>query len=322
MQRCSPGELACDGDLIRRCNAVGDGFSPGEDELQCTGARMRSWRVRGCGRGKPGAVCETIECLGRRAVSECVVVTGRTLQTILAGRIEAANRCDPGTLTDDAYDDAFDATNYGRWLAGVAPVVYDDALNPAAQACATIMANQGNADHNPPPDWACYTEEGARAAAVSNIQVTFGGEPIPDSIVRFLWDEGRFNRRVVGHRRWMQSPTLGSIGFGYHEGRFTGDSAACLNVIGGAQVDATGPPFIAYPAPGPFPRELLKKGRERLPWSVAVDSLFPDEWPATEDWAVSVNRLGPDGPEALGITDLSANAVARADPCRCLQSGF
>ena len=54
---------------------------------------------------------------------------------------------------------------------------------------------------------------------------------------------------------------------------------------------------------------MLKKGRERLPWSVAVDSLFPDEWPATEDWAVSVNRLGPDGPEALGITDLSANAV-------------
>jgi len=310
-QVCAPEQLGCDGEMVRRCNDRGDGFVDGEDEdcraedLSCVDGRCADPIA-----ASRGAVCDSIECLARRSAE---VVCGRfatdILETVRRPFMRGANQCAPGTLSDAAYAEALRATNYGRWLAGVAEVIYEDALTPPAQECATIMANQGDASHNPPPDWACYTEEGARSASVSNIQVTFGGEPIADSIVRFFWDEGVFNRRAVGHRRWMQSPTLGTIGFGYHEGMFTGDSAVCLNVIRGEEVEQTGPPFIAYPAPGPFPRELLKKGRTNLPWSVAVNSPFVEEWPATDEWRVSVSRLVDGVAEALAITHLNSNAT-------------
>ena len=309
-QLCLPDALGCDGDTARRCNGLGDGFLMDEAE-DCAGQGL------GCVDGacvdavaaSRGAVCATTDCLSARRAN---VVCGRYEADIVdAARgpfQRGANRCDPGSLTDAAYAEALRATNYGRWLAGVAEVSFEEALNPPAQACATIMANQGNLSHNPTPDWACFTEAGAEGAAISNIQVTFGGEPVPQSVVRFLWDEGPINRRAVGHRRWMQSPTVGTIGFGYHEGLFTGDSAVCLSVIRGAEVDPTGPPFVAYPAPGPFPRELLKRGRLAMPWSVAVNSPFVDDWPATDQWRVSVNRVVDGVREALEIQHLSANA--------------
>lgn len=175
-QICPPGALTCDDDRVRLCNQAGQGYIEGM-AIDCS-ARGQACRAGKCIDSvaeSRGTTCETIDCLAGRTEA---LVCGRYREDILADSptpfTPGMDTCDPGSLTDAAYGEALGAVNYGRWLTGLPEVNYDAALHPATQACATMMANERALSHSPHNNWACYSQDGAEAAATSNIHLNSG----------------------------------------------------------------------------------------------------------------------------------------------------
>ena len=304
-------------------DSCSDGLNNGsEPDIDCGGFCAPCGTGRGCAGDPdcvtgncvqgacrpPGAACSDIDCLGGRAADLVCGLYRTARHRNTETQFEAgAERCDPGSLSNEAYAEGLGMANYGRWLAGLPAVTLNDELNQSAQACAAIMANQGALSHEPGRDWACYTADGARGAAQSNIGMSRGAETIAESVLGFFWDGGTSNRRSVGHRRWLQSPTLGEVGFGYHIAAGSGVRADCYNVVGGGQVAVSGPAFIAYPSPGPFPLEMVTHNFWDIAWSVAIDSGRTMPWPGTDAWSVSVASLESDPPTDLALRDISSS---------------
>lgn len=309
---CSPNEQVCDGQILRTCDELGGAYVDGADqdcaaldrdclEGQCVDAVEAS----------RGATCADVDCMTARTRA---LICGRYATDILETTPDPfepgpVGQCDPGTLTGEAYDEALRVVNYARWLTGLAEVGYDDSLNPRTQACALIMANQRALSHDPPPNWACYTPEGAQAAGESNIHYSTRAETIVESVIGYLHDGGDNNRADVGHRRWLQSATLGRVGFGYHHSQTTRASASCYNVIASDPGPPSGPPFIAYPNPGVFPIELLTSRFWTLPWSVSISAGFRDELAPTADWTVQVWRVDGDEMTPLPVNHVNASGL-------------
>jgi hypothetical protein len=307
---CVPEMSVCEGQIARLCDALGQGFLDGADEdCEALGQTCEDGRCADSIESSRGATCEDIECMAERPAS---LICGRFATDILETTANPFNRgpsgqCDPGTLTEDAYDEALRVANYARWLTGLPEVDYDDGLNPRTQACATIMANQRALSHDPPRHWACWTQEGADAAGESNIHLNSRSETIVDSVIGYLRDGGDNNRADVGHRRWLQSPTLGRVGFGYHHSQSTNASASCYNVISSAAARRSGPPFVAYPNPGVFPLELVTSRFWTLPWSVSIHSGYRDPWADTGQWSVSVWRISGEEMTPLDVQYVNAS---------------
>lgn len=183
--------------------------------------------------------------------------------------------CALGSVSAEAIDDALRRLNFFRWLVGVAPVTVDAAHSTLAQYSAVITdANQARilqqrqSPHHPAPSWTCYTPQGAQGSEESNIAL---GSPSPaDSVEGYVTDDGVPS---LGHRRWSLYPALDRVGFG-HVRRVN-----AMLVTGTQQV--VPPAFVAYPSPGPFPRE-------RMPaeWSI----FFP-----SASGAISVAVTSPSG---------------------------
>jgi hypothetical protein len=310
-QVCMPDSMVCDNDVARLCNESGSAFVEGADE-DCA-ADGRSCEDGLCAdaiSASRGAVCESIACLAERSVA---LVCGRYIEDVLNTAqnpfIAGDERCDPGTLTEEGYAEALRVANYGRWLAGLPEAAYDEALNPPTQSCATIMANQRSLSHNPPPNWACYTEAGAQAAGESNIHLSSRNESVADSVIGYFEDGGDNNRADVGHRRWLQSHTLRQVGFGFHHSQTTGAASSCYNVIASPAVRPVGPPFVAYPNPGPFPIQWLTSRFWTLPWSVHIDAGYRDPWAATNEWTVSIWRVEGELETALSVQHVNASGT-------------
>lgn len=123
----------------------------------------------------------------------------------------SVERCDPGTL-DPAYVAAITARiSFVRAMAGVVPsITLDDDASREAQAAAVMMSAQGALSHFPPPDWACWSQAGSDGAGTSNLMLGAAG---PAAVDVFIEDPGVSNA-AVGHRRWLLSPALGSVGVG------------------------------------------------------------------------------------------------------------
>ncbi len=306
---CVAGESTCSEDGASRF--VCDGSTGEIVEERCPdGSQCADGQCMDGVEASRGVTCDTIECLSERSTA---LVCGR-FTTDIAQRTRnpfqagPGGQCDPGGLTDAAYSEALGVVNYARWLTGLAEVTFDEGLHPRTQACATIMANQRALSHRPPQNWACYTAEGAQAAAESNIHLSSRSESIVESVMGYLHDGGDNNRADVGHRRWLQSPTLGRVGFGYHHSQTTGASSSCYNVIASDAGPRTGPPFIAYPNAGTFPIELITSRWWTLPWSVSIHARFRDSLPPTEAWSIQVWRL-----EGESMDELSVNYVNASD---------
>ena len=299
---CSPGQRVCDGSYSRLCNERGDGYV--EDSNEDCDARGLPCEDGQC--VVPN--CRDLDCLANRSATlVCDLYRDSLLRNTRNPFRSGASSCDPGTLTAAAYDEALRAANYGRWLTGLPDVAFAQALQPRTQACAAMMSNQRSLSHDPPRSWACYTEPGAQAAGESNLGLSYSSETIAKSVVRFFLDGGANNQNDVGHRRWLQSPTLGAVGFGYHEAS-SGASASCYNVIAGQAVGATGPEFIAYPSPGPFPIELVTSRFWAIPWSVSIDIPYATRLPATDAWEVVVSRQDGDRLVPVPVRQISSSA--------------
>lgn len=157
---------------------------------------------------------------------------------------EGQDTCDPGVLSAAAIDDAVRRINLFRWLVGLAPVFNQRDLNVYAQPCAVMMKENGDLNHQPPADWACYTSEGAGGASHSNLAM--GPRNPAGAIDAYIGDN---NVSSLGHRRWILDPPYLPAGIGHTT------SWNCTYVMTGG--NQTTPDWVAYPPTGPVPRAAI-----------------------------------------------------------------
>ncbi|GEM_PF-1624399 len=167
--------------------------------------------------------------------------------------------CDAGD-TSAAYADAtIGILNYYRRMAGlVNPVTEDPASSAAAQQAALMMEAAGAISHSPYPDWPCYSEAGANAAAASNLALYVSG---PSAIRAYVQDQ---YIPSLGHRRWVLYPPLTGVGIG------STPYANALQVFGpslwGPRPEE--PDHVAWPPAGFIPYPVVYSD-----WSFSLNGL-------------------------------------------------
>lgn len=188
-------------------------------------------------------------------------------------QVEPADMCDPGILHPDVITDALRRTTLFRWLVGLPAVTSLPNMLPVTQACATTLAasNRG-LSHSLDASYTCFTPEAAQGAGSSNL--AFGIGSPADSVDLYVGDNGV---RSLGHRRWVLNPGMGATAFGQR------GSYSCMYAFDGSS--GANPQFVAYPAPGFFPRAALIGY-----WSFGSNSMgFSDQTTVTIKTAAGVD---------------------------------
>ena len=171
--------------------------------------------------------------------------------------------CSPGAFDAASHARAIAVVNVYRFLANVPEVTDEPVWYDAAQACALLADANDALSHEPPADWACYSELGAQASAVSLI----ANRSAPHAVDPFIEDSG--NEATMVHRRWLLSDKIDRLAFG------STNKFACA-VVDGRSFD--GPEqtkaaeerekkkksqhaftWSAWPPSGPVPIEALQK---------------------------------------------------------------
>lgn len=206
-----------------------------------------------------------------------------------------APTCDPGDMDAPWRARVLKQVNLFRWVAGLAPVTFDDTRNQKAQACALIQTENFGLSHMPAMSDACWTMDGYEGSSHSNI----ASSPASISIDRYMVDWGTSNLQSLGHRRWVLDDSIGPFGIGS-----TSDTS-CLWVHDGnpgASYD-----YLAWPPPGAVPLEAFyvsnfgsgrDLGLKDSAWSIQSETIdFDDDVVATitdggEDRPVRTYVLG------------------------------
>ena len=107
--------------------------------------------------------------------------------------------CIEGTVSQVVHNRVIQLMNYYRRMVGVdAQVVLDATLNAKCQKAALIMQANNGLSHNPPMNWACWSQDGRDAAASSNLSA--GSHDFFNPIDNYVSDDGGGNQ-IVGHHR-------------------------------------------------------------------------------------------------------------------------
>lgn len=120
-----------------------------------------------------------------------------------------------GAVNSTAINNALNALNCARYIAGLGEVGLSETYNEQAQQGAYILRLNKAISHYPTkPAGVSDTiyNTGAAACAKSNIAADYRN--IADSVFGFLEDSDSYNIGMVGHRRWCLNPTMGKTGFG------------------------------------------------------------------------------------------------------------
>jgi hypothetical protein len=171
-----------------------------------------------------------------------------------------ADDCDNGTLNPESIDDGIRRINLYRWLVGLYPVYNRRESNVYAQPCAIMIKENGSLNHSPPSDWLCYSSEGAAGAGRSNLAM---GRRDPAGAIDLYIEDQRITS--LGHRRWILDPPYLPAGIG-HAGSWN-----CTYVMTGG--DTNDPAWVAYPAPGPFPKRAVLGVWSLAAWSFDQDQV-------------------------------------------------
>lgn len=199
-----------------------------------------------------------------------------------------ASNCNPGTLPDDVLAKAFLRIKYFRKVAGISNsgISIEADLNAKCQKHALMTtANNNTLSHTPDASWKCYTADGADAAKNGNIAY---GRSNVESVSQWMEDAGSNNTKV-GHRRWILYSMATKYGFGC-----TQDAATMwvINNGSGFNLPASSPEFIAWPASGYIPRQVVYPR-----WSFAVPlGSFPFQVDFTNATVSMVNASGGNVP--------------------------
>lgn len=165
--------------------------------------------------------------------------------------------CNAGTTSAEFKAAVIDRIAFYRAMAGVPSSIGLAATSSAADQQAALMFSRNNSlTHNPPSDWACYTETGANAARNSNIALGAYGVSAIDAYMR---DAGG-NNTAAGHRRWVLYPQTQSFGTGDVPSAGSYMSANALwawdaNVSGPRPSTRDG--FVAWPPAGYVPHQIV-----------------------------------------------------------------
>ena len=166
----------------------------------------------------------------------------------------------PGKLSDRTTDEAFNALNQMRYVAGVpADVSYDAGYTEKAHAAALLNAINRDMNHYPARpegiDDDLY-DLGYSGASSSNI--ASGTSSLAYTVRLWMSDSDSSNIARVGHRRWFLNPTMKKSGFGA-----VGSYSAAYAVDG--SFGTTDYRRVAWPAQN-MPLEFWNKGDA---WSVS-----------------------------------------------------
>ncbi len=165
--------------------------------------------------------------------------------------------CWPGTNSGAFQDATIRRINWFRAMAGVpASVTLDDNESADDQQAAVMMSANFLLDHFPPPNWTCYTAEGANAASNSNLAL---GDAGADAVTGYIGDAGA-NNYEVGHRRWLLYPQTRVMATGSvpSQGPYYAANATWVfdaNLFGPRP--ATRQPYVAWPPPGYVPCQVV-----------------------------------------------------------------
>ena len=167
-----------------------------------------------------------------------------------SGWTGSTSSCTPGD-TSQAYKDAIaQRINYFRQMAGVNTVSIDPTTSALAQKAALIMAAQGNISHDPPSNWACWTQAGHDAAGHSNLAL---GQTGPGAIDAYIQDAGPGNE-FTGHRRTVLYANQTQFGSGDVP---TGPTNALYSSIPGSTTRSTRDGYVAWPPSGYVPSDVI-----------------------------------------------------------------
>jgi hypothetical protein len=206
-------------------------------------------------------------------------------QAVPADWTGSVERCEVGTESDVSLAATLRTVNILRDFAGLAPVSFSSALNRRALAAALMMRAEDDLSHEPPPDWACYSEDGADGAANSSLHLGLSGA---QAVVDFVEDDDVAD---LGHRRALLDPVEDVFGSGS-----TGTTNA---VYTNGPGDLSVPPdtTVPWPPAGWFPRDWIPDQQ----WSIAVGG--DGQEVEFQDPQVTVTSAA--GPLSVdGVTDL------------------
>lgn len=178
-----------------------------------------------------------------------------------------------GQVSDAALSTALGRFNALRRLAGLGPVALDTEFTQRAQYGAVLLAATGTLTHHPdkPADMdEDFYQWGHNATSCCNIYQGTGAT-LPQAVEAFFDDSDAANLPMLGHRRWMLSPTMSKTGFGFSPSRYA-YGASPYHFAALWAFDRTGPAvdydFIAWPASGYFPTNVFASDQA---WSVTLD---------------------------------------------------
>ncbi|MBX3002233.1 MAG: CAP domain-containing protein [Caldilineaceae bacterium] len=207
-------------------------------------------------------------------------------ETVYTELPDVAN-CEAGVLAEAEKEAVLAIVNRIRDLHNLDPVIYAEEYDREVAESSLIIAANNEITHYPPPDSACYSEEGARGAATSNLAWSYP----TDGLVRPLLAPSATDVRNwlidpdvpdLGHRRWLLNPFLRAIAYGRVDAPPVDGAAdqyahgAALKVSNGdiARPPANAPDFVAYPY-GEYPLDLFQFGWY---WSFSVVADATDYW--------------------------------------------
>ena len=214
----------------------------------------------------PSAVLTTSALAVNPMVREEVVQFYKTVY--LAGQNVAMNwngnvtNCSAGSTSAEFAAAIIQRVNYFRAMAHLpGDVTLNTSWSAKCQQAALMMAAEGRLSHTPASGWKCYTPEGAEAAENSNL---YHGRSDPGVIDGYMDDFGAINY-FVGHRRWILYPPQKAMGNGSIPTVGGKLGANALWVTGGSGARPVAPEWIAWPAPGYMPYQIMPRVSRR--WS-------------------------------------------------------
>lgn len=151
--------------------------------------------------------------------------------------------CIAGNLTQSFRELSTRWLNYLRFLGGLRQVVYNCRAGELAQEASLMMLANNSLNHNPPPSWKCYTEDGKQGAMMSNL-ASAGNVSLAPARPINMW----FNSTL--HRFWLLLPALYNYGLGVSGNNSAWAAAAKVTYT----EDPNNPPpsvnVVSWPPPG------------------------------------------------------------------------
>lgn len=196
-----------------------------------------------------------------------------------------------GKLKDSVLQDALNATNFARYLAGLPDdVTLDYSIAEQQQAGAVLMSELGYLNHTPdkPAGMADeFYQLGYNAASSSNLSA--GRDSLYETVFfGYMSDSSGSNPYSVGHRRWIINPPMKKTMFGlaYKESSTYRYYSTMHAFNRDRSIEEVQYEYLAWPSAGLFPTDVLGVDD---PWSVSLNPTIYDR-NKTDEIYVTMSR--------------------------------